>query len=71
MKVTLTKFGKTRTVNVESIYNMSEDETPDEILWVERSEDYYALISPQLKDKKVAVVSRSEWLRAGGDDQLL
>ena len=71
MKVTLTKFGKTRTVNVESLHNMSDDETPDEILWVERSEDYYALMSPQLKDKKVAVVSRSEWLRAGGDDSSL
>jgi hypothetical protein len=61
--VTFTKFGETKSVPA-TLYNMTEDETPDELLWVERQEDWYALQSTQLKDKKVAVVRREDWLTA-------
>lgn len=60
--VMYTAFGKTKQVTVTEFHNMTKDEVPDELLWVERSEDYYALLSPRLKDKKVAVVTRSAWL---------
>lgn len=62
MKIKCTFFGKTRLV-VATPHNMVQDEEPDEVLWVERSEDWYALLSPQLKDKKVAVVERDNWLK--------
>lgn len=61
--VTFTKFGETKSVPV-TLHNMTEQDTPDELLWVERTEDWYALQSPQLKDKKVAVVRREDWLTA-------
>lgn len=63
MKITATFFGKTREVKA-SPYNMMEDEQPEHILWVERSEDYYALSSSELRNKKVAVVERADWLAA-------
>ena len=63
MKIKLTKFGKTKLVNA-SPHNMKEDETPDEILWVEGNEDYYALMAKSYKNKKVAIVTREDWLRA-------
>lgn len=62
-RIEYTAFGKTRVVLVE-LHNMTEDEEHETILWVERGEDYYALLSPQLKDKKVAVVTRDAWLKA-------
>lgn len=34
----------------------------DEVLWIERGEDWYALSS--LSSKRVLVVQRDEWLRA-------
>lgn len=58
-----TAFGKTRSVPVE-LYNMTPDDEPDQVLWVERSEDYYALMSPRLRNKKVAIVTRDAWLRS-------
>ena len=63
MKITATFFNKTKVVRAEP-YNMLETETPDKILWVEREEDMYALMSPQYKNKKVAIIHRSDWLRA-------
>lgn len=38
--------------------------TWDDELWIEREEDWYALSSPQLKDKRVRVVRREQWIRA-------
>lgn len=64
MIIECTIFGKTRLVKAHP-RNMKEDETPDEVLWVERPEDEYALMSPQLKTKKVAIVYRDDWIRAG------
>lgn len=63
MKILYTAFGKTKLVRATP-HNMTEDETPEEILWVERGEDEYALMSPQYKNKKVAIVYRQDWLRA-------
>lgn len=61
MQLEYTCFGETRLVCAEP-YNMRADEVPDVFLWVERSEDLYALMSRELKDKKVAVVRRADWL---------
>lgn len=60
-QITYSIFGETKIVWA-TLHNMTVDEEPEEVLWVERPEDWYALSSPQLRDKKVAVVSRDEWL---------
>ena len=62
-RIEYTAFGKTRVVPVE-LHNMTEDQEHETTLWVERGEDYYALLSPQLRDKKVAIVTRDAWLKA-------
>lgn len=67
MIITATFFGKTLPVKTSQLHNMSEGDTPDEILWIERPEDYYALSSRQLKDKKVACIERQDWLDASWD----
>lgn len=62
--INYTMFGETRGVLAYK-HNMKDDETEyDEVLWVERHEDYYALSSSHLKDKRVLIVERDEWLRA-------
>ena len=63
MKIKHTAFGKTKLVTIEK-HNLKEGEIPDKILWVERGEDYYALMSREYKDKKVAIVTRNNWLMA-------
>ena len=62
MQVLATFFGKTLLVKCEP-HNMLESETPDEILWCEDPTDLYALLSTHLRDKKVAVVWRDDWLK--------
>ena len=62
-RIEYTALGKTRVVPVE-LHNMTEDQEHETTLWVERGEDYYALLSPQLRDKKVAIVTRDAWLKA-------
>lgn len=65
MKTPYTKFKETRMIEVE-VYkngNKTEDTTWEDTLWIERGEDWYALGSPQLKNKRVLVVSREKWLR--------
>jgi hypothetical protein len=66
MQIDYTAFGKTRKVEVE-LHNMGEGEQPEAILWVERGEDYYALLNPTYKGKKVAIVTRSNWLNTDHD----
>lgn len=63
-KTTLyTAFGETRRVRyVPANYN--DDGEPDEFVWVERPESTYAVMSPQLRDKRVAFIYREDWLRA-------
>lgn len=69
MKIEATFFGKTRTVEAQLWYNnqkldSSEVAIEEEVLWVERGEDWYALMSPGLRNKMVAVVTREAWLAA-------
>lgn len=55
--INYTEFGETRRVLAHK-HNMRDDETEyDEVLWVERHEDYYALSSSQLKNKRVVIVN--------------
>ena len=70
MIIKATFFGKTLPVKTSQLHNMQEGDTPDEILWIERPEDYYALGSRQLKDKKVACVERQDWLDAQLDAEI-
>lgn len=65
--ITCTLFGQTKTVRAE-LHNMNVGDIPDEILYVERVEDYYSLQSPQLKNKKVAIVSRHDWVNSVLDE---
>ena len=36
----------------------------EETLWVERGEDYYAMLSPQLRNKRVRIIDRKVWINA-------
>ena len=65
-KAPFTKFGKTRMVPVVVYLNnkqLKEVFEWDEDLWVERPEDWYALMSESLKYKRVRVIDRNEWLK--------
>ena len=65
VKAPYTIFNETKMVEVEVYKNgyKTEDTTWEEELWVERGEDWYALGSSQLKNKRVRVIRREEWLR--------
>lgn len=60
-------FNKTKLVRAtfykenERLKNYEGDY--DYVLWVERPEDMYALMSSNLRQKTVAVVIREDWLR--------
>lgn len=65
--IVLSEFGQTRRVRVRLFLNNKEIEAIgryDEVLWIERDEDWYALQSPQLRQKIIAVVTRDDWLEA-------
>ena len=57
------QFGKKKRVRAR-IHNMHLKGEYKEVLFVSRTEDEYALSSPQLRDIKVAVVYREDWLNA-------
>ena len=61
MKIKVCLFSENREV-LAIPHNMEESEDYDKILWVEKSEDWYSLLSPRFKDKKVAIVTRENWL---------
>ena len=63
MKIKFTIFGKTRWVKAYP-ENMREDEVPEKVLWIERPEDSYAMMSKEYAGKKVALVYREDWLEA-------
>lgn len=63
MKIIYTIFGKTRRVKAYP-QNMKEDEVPEKVLWIERPEDCYAMMSKEYLGKKVALVYREDWLEA-------
>jgi len=61
-----TKFGQTKILPVKVYLNsklLDKVYEWDEELWVERSEDWYALMCDALKYKRVRVIERSEWLK--------
>ena len=60
-----TIFGKTKKVKSEVHYKGKpiNSDTWEETLWTERPEDFYALLSPQLKNKKTRVIRREDWVR--------
>lgn len=66
MKAPYKKFGQTRTLPVVVYLNnkqLKEIFEWDEEIWVERPEDWYALMSESLKYKRVRVIDRNEWLK--------
>jgi len=66
MKKPYTIFGVTKNIPVKVWCNGKIDDTAeewDEELWIERGEDWYALSSSGLKDKRVRIVERELWLR--------
>jgi hypothetical protein len=67
MKAPYTIFGKTKLIPVSTFTRGKEDspakQTWDKELWVERGEDWYALLSVDLYEKTVRVVKREIWLR--------
>lgn len=61
MKAVYEAFRQRKLVEV-SPHNNATPEDFDCFWWIERGEDYYALMSPQLKYKKVLLVTREAWL---------
>lgn len=66
MKAPYHKFKETRLVEVRVMVDghYTEDTEWDDTLWVERGEDYYAMMSPQLKGKRVRIIDRELFLRS-------
>jgi hypothetical protein len=61
-----TIFNETKSIPVKVYYQSTyqpEMTEWDAELWVERGEDWYALLSPQLRDKRVRVIERDIWLK--------
>lgn len=59
-----TEFGKTKHLPVKVYVDAKfEDNEPqwDEVLWIERGEDWYAFGS--MKGKRVRVVTREDWVK--------
>jgi len=58
-------FGKTKMCHGVIMQDNKEvgGSEYDEMLWVERGEDWYALMSPGLRGKRILVVERQDWLR--------
>ena len=66
MKAPYTIFSQTRMLPVVVYLNgkqLKEVFEWDEVLWVERPEDWHALMSESLKYKRVRVIDRNEWLK--------
>jgi hypothetical protein len=58
-------FGVTKMLPVivhDQNGELPHETTWDVELWVERGEDWFALASPQLRNKKVRVVTREMWI---------
>ena len=67
-KVPFKMFNQTRMVPHRTFTNTEEDFPPkdhwDDVLWVERGEDWYALDYYKGKKQTVLLVERSDWLRS-------
>lgn len=64
MIIEYTAFGITKHVCVSRTHNVGPDNLYDVVLWIERPEDYYSLMSKELKNKRVVCVDRKDWLEA-------
>ncbi len=66
MKAPYTIFNETRMVEVEVYVDgwKTEDTTWQRDLWIERGEDWYEMMGPDMKGKKVRVIRREDWLRS-------
>lgn len=61
-----TIFNETKSIPVKVWYKDKIDPNLtewDETLWVERGEDWYALMSSSLRDKRVRIVERDIWIK--------
>ncbi len=67
MQVEYTKFGKTKIVEAEVRVNnwpvKDNEKNWDSILWVERGEDEYVMMSSEYKDKRILIIDRNNWLK--------
>lgn len=57
-------FGETRNVPVHVYYNgepVKEPENWAHTVWIEKSEEWYSLHHPKLKDKYIRVVAKFWW----------
>ena len=66
MQAPFTIFNETRMVPVV-VYKdgqKTEDTTWEKELWVERGEDYYAMMNDEYKNKKVRIIDRELFLRS-------
>lgn len=59
-------FGQTKKLPLVVYYKNQPIESMwyTETLWVERPEDWYALMSDKLKNQRVRVIDRDIWLKA-------
>lgn len=68
MNAPYTIFGKTKMVPVVTYTNGKKDEPSkiewDHDLWIERGEDWYALLGPPYNKSTVRVIEREVWLRS-------
>lgn len=64
MKVYYEMFGKKKLLPVIVYFSGHQVDPEDgweETLWIERNEDWYALMSPTLKAKRVRIMTKEEW----------
>ncbi len=68
MDAPYTKFGMTLMIPVVTFTDSKEDKPPKsewfETLWVERGEDWYALMYSGWKGRTIRVVDRAAWISA-------
>lgn len=61
-----TIFNETKSIPVKVWYKNKIDPTItewDETLWVENATDWYALMSSNLRDKRVRIIERDIWIK--------
>ena len=61
-----TIFNETKSIPVKVWYKDKIDPTItewDETLWVENATDWYALMSSNLRDKRVRIIERDIWIK--------
>lgn len=59
-----TIFGQTRDVVINIVNDPNNTGEWDAELWIERGEDWYALSSPELINKRVRIIKRDVWISA-------